>query len=53
MDKMELMKARHSVRQFTDKPLDETAVTALQAEIDVCNRESGLHTWTFCFGQSL
>ena len=43
MDKMELMKARHSVRQFTDKPLDEAAVTALQAVIDACNRESGLH----------
>ena len=43
MEKMELMKARHSVRQFTDKPLDGAAVAALQAEIDACNRESGLH----------
>ena len=43
MDKMELMRARHSVRQFTDRPLDEAAVVALQAEIDACNRESGLH----------
>lgn len=40
---MELMKSRHSVRQFTDKPLDGAAVNALNAEIDACNRESGLH----------
>ena len=43
MDQMELMKARHSVRQFTDKPLAEDAVAALRAEIDACNQESGLH----------
>lgn len=43
METMELMKARHSVRRFTDQPLDTAAVTALQAEIDACNRESGLH----------
>ena len=43
MDNMELMKARHSVRKFTDKPLEAEAVKALQAEIDACNKESGLH----------
>ena len=43
MDNMELMKARHSVRRFTDRPLEDAAVAALQAEIDESNRESGLH----------
>ena len=43
MDLMEAMKARHSVRQYTDRPLDREAVRKLQAEIEACNRESGLH----------
>lgn len=43
MDLMEAMKARHSVRQYMDKPLEKKAVEELQAEIDACNQESGLH----------
>ena len=43
MDAWELMKARHSVRQFTDQPLPDESAAALQAEIDRCNEESGLH----------
>lgn len=43
MDMMELMKERHSVRQFTDKPLDKEAVQVLNKEISQCNRESGFH----------
>lgn len=43
MDLMEVMKQRHSVRRFTDKPLDASAVEALQQEIESCNRESGLN----------
>ena len=43
MDTMELMKARHAVRQFIDKPLEEDAVQALNEEIDACNKEGGLH----------
>ena len=39
----EAMQARHSVRQYTNKPLEAELVAALQAEIDSCNRESGLH----------
>ncbi|MBQ8080275.1 MAG: nitroreductase [Clostridia bacterium] len=42
MDMVEAIRQRHSVRRFTDRPLDETAVRALQEEIDACNRESGL-----------
>lgn len=43
MDTLELMKARHSVRRFLDKPLEAEAVAALRAEIDACNAEGGLH----------
>lgn len=43
MDQLELMKSRHAVRRFIDKPLEEAAVAALQAEIEACNRESGMH----------
>ena len=39
----EAMQARHSVRQYTNKPLEAELVAALQAEIDSCNRESELH----------
>lgn len=42
-DKMEILKARHSVRRFTDKPLEQDAVSALEREIEACNKESGLH----------
>lgn len=42
MDKFELMKSRHSVRRFTDRPLESDAVASLNDEIDVCNKESGL-----------
>ena len=43
MDTLELMKARHSVRWFTDTPLAADTVDALNAEIAACNREAGLH----------
>lgn len=43
MDTLELMKARHSVRRFLDKPLEAEAVAALRAEINACNAEGGLH----------
>ena len=43
MEIMEVIKQRHAVRQFIDKPLDQEAVAILRAEIDQCNAESGLH----------
>lgn len=43
MNCTEAMKERHSVRQYINQPISTEAVSALQAEIDVCNRESGLH----------
>lgn len=43
MDILELMKARHSVRRYTDKKIEGEVKAALEAEIEVCNKESGLH----------
>lgn len=43
MDIMEVMRARHSVRQYKNKPLETEHISALQSEIDLCNQESGLN----------
>ena len=43
MNMTEVMKARHSVRQYIDKPLSKDVISALQKEIDACNKESGLN----------
>lgn len=43
MDLLEAMKARHSVRQYKDAPIDEAALQALQTEIDACNKAGNLH----------
>ena len=43
MNITEAMKARHSVRQYKNKPLDKEVISTLQAEIAACNEESGLH----------
>ena len=43
MELMEAIHTRHSVRQYTDRPIDAETITALRDEIDACNRESGLH----------
>lgn len=43
MEAMELMRQRHSVRKFTDKPLDAEAVEILQQEITQANKEGGMH----------
>ena len=42
MTTLELIKSRHSVRRFTDKPLEMSAVAKLNQEIEKCNKESGL-----------
>ena len=43
MDLMEAMRARHSVRQYTDRPIADDAAQALEKEIHQCNKEGGLH----------
>ena len=43
MDLMEAMRNRHSVRSYTDRRIEGEPLSELQAEIDACNRESGLH----------
>ena len=43
MEILEAMKARHSVRSYMDQPIPDEVVSHLQAEIDACNKESGLH----------
>ncbi len=43
MDIMQAMKERHSVRQYTDRPIDSQVINALQAEIDNCNKQADLH----------
>ena len=43
MDMLELMKKRHSVRQYINAPLHEDDIKDLQAEVDAINAESGLN----------
>ena len=43
MDIKEAIKARHSVRKYKDTPIPEALVGELNALIDGCNEESGLH----------
>lgn len=43
MTELEAILARHSVRQYLNKPLKPDELATLRAEVDACNRESGLH----------
>lgn len=43
MNLIEAMEARHSVRQYKNIPLDAELISELLAEVDSCNKESGLH----------
>lgn len=43
MNLQEAMNSRHSVRQYKNKPLEAEILSALQKEVEACNRESGLH----------
>lgn len=48
MDIYEAIKARHSVRQYLDKPLEENVKAKLQEIIDECNKEGKLHIQLVC-----
>lgn len=41
-DILSLMRARHSVRQYRDTPIEHAKITALRAEAERCNAEGGL-----------
>ena len=43
MDILEVMKSRHSVRQYLSKELDAKIVEALEEEILLCNQKSDLN----------
>ena len=43
MTELEAIRARHSVRQYLNKPLKPDELAVLRAEVDACNEESGLH----------
>ncbi|MBQ3733145.1 MAG: nitroreductase [Bacteroidales bacterium] len=42
MTELEAIKARHSVRQYLDKPIETEKIEAIQASIDRCNREGSV-----------
>jgi len=39
----EAITARHSVRQYLEKPIDAEKIKTLQECLDLCNREGGVH----------
>ena len=43
MNAMELMRARHSVRQYSDKPIPQEVRTALDSFVEELNAENGMH----------
>lgn len=47
MDIWETMRSRHSVRSYADRPLEDAVLTPLRAQIDACNKQSGLHIQLF------
>lgn len=47
MEMLELMKQRHSVRQYTDRPIEPEKQTALNDIIAEINRNAGLHIQIF------
>ena len=43
MELYQAMEKRHSVRQYDERPIEPEILDAIKAEIDECNKESGLH----------
>lgn len=47
MDILEIMRARHSVRQYSGKKIEKVVRETLTASVSECNRESGLNIQIF------
>ena len=45
---IKIINERHSVRQFTEKAIEETKRNSLNSLIEICNRESGLNIQLIC-----
>lgn len=43
MTELEAIQARHSVRQYLNKPIEAEKTEAIQACLDLCNNECGVH----------
>ena len=43
MNLQEAIEARHSVRKYIDKPIDENLIKILQEKVDECNKIGNLH----------
>lgn len=43
MTLLEAIVARHSVRQYQERQIDDDIISRLNEEIDFCNQEDGLH----------
>ena len=43
MELIEAIKARHSVRKYTDQPIETAKIATLRAEAEKLNAESGLN----------
>ena len=43
MTVQEAIKARHSVRKYSETPIETAKVATLRAELEICNAESGLN----------
>lgn len=43
MEILQALKERHSVRSYSDKPIEASLVQELNNEINQCNKEGGLH----------
>ena len=43
MTELEAIKARHSVRKYTEQPIEKSKLNLLREEIQKCNAEAGIH----------
>lgn len=43
MNVMDVIRSRHSVRRFDNRPIEKKTSDLLNEEIDLCNKESGFH----------